>query len=126
MHMRTRWFGWWALTLAWVGYGCGSEEKTARPQPTTASTTTGLTTTSGSGAGGASGVGTNSSTTGIMTTTGSGTGGGGNMEDPTTCMAAAAGRTYVGCEFWPTVTYNPVYSVFDFAVVVANAGTQPA
>jgi hypothetical protein len=48
------------------------------------------------------------------------------MGDPTTCDGAAAARTYVGCEFWPTVTYNPVWSVFDFAVVVANAGTQPA
>jgi hypothetical protein len=46
--------------------------------------------------------------------------------DPETCAEAAERRTYVGCEFWPTVTQNPVWSVFDFAVVVANAGREAA
>jgi len=35
-------------------------------------------------------------------------------------------RTYIGCDFWPTVVANNVWSVFDYAVVVANAGDQPA
>jgi hypothetical protein len=47
-------------------------------------------------------------------------------DNPTTCEQAAAKRTYIGCDFWPTVTYNPVYTEFDFAVVVANSGTSAA
>jgi hypothetical protein len=50
----------------------------------------------------------------------------GSSEQPATCAAAANGKSYVGCEFWPTVVFNPVWSVFDFAAVVANASTQPA
>ncbi len=46
--------------------------------------------------------------------------------DPTTCTDAAQSHSYVGCDFWPTVTTNIVWSIFDFAVVVANAGTQTA
>lgn len=47
-------------------------------------------------------------------------------DNPTTCAQAAAKRTYIGCDFWPTVTYNPVYGEFDFAVVVANSGAEAA
>jgi hypothetical protein len=47
-------------------------------------------------------------------------------DDPTTCAQAAAWQSYVGCDYWPTVVANNVWSVFDFAVVVANAGTAPA
>jgi hypothetical protein len=50
----------------------------------------------------------------------------GAIEQPTTCAQAASSRSYVGCEFWPTVVFNPVYSVFDFAAVVANASAVPA
>ncbi len=50
----------------------------------------------------------------------------GSNEDPQTCADAANNKTYVGCDFWPSVVYNPVYEVFDFAAVVANAGTTPA
>jgi hypothetical protein len=42
------------------------------------------------------------------------------------CEAAAQAHSYEGCEFWPTVVANNVWSIFDFAVVVANAGTEPA
>ncbi|MBK8998976.1 MAG: IgGFc-binding protein [Myxococcales bacterium] len=42
------------------------------------------------------------------------------------CEAAAAARSYLGCEFWPTVVANNVWSSFDFAAVVANAGSEPA
>ncbi len=46
--------------------------------------------------------------------------------DPTTCAEAKSIHSYVGCEFWPTVTANNVWSIFDFAAVVANAGTTTA
>ncbi len=46
--------------------------------------------------------------------------------DPTTCAEAAQAHTYVGCDYWPTVVANQVWSIFDFAVVVANAGTSMA
>ena len=48
------------------------------------------------------------------------------VEQPATCADAASAKSYVGCEFWPTVVFNPVWSVFDFAAVVGNASTQPA
>jgi hypothetical protein len=47
-------------------------------------------------------------------------------DDPTTCDEAAQWQSYVGCDFWPTVTANVVWSIFDYAVVVANAGAAPA
>lgn len=47
-------------------------------------------------------------------------------DDPHTCAAAALSKSYVGCDYWPTVTANNVWSIFDFAVVVANAGTETA
>src|SRR4051812_18236809 len=40
--------------------------------------------------------------------------------DPKTCAEAAASKTYVGCDFWPTVTDNIVRPDFDYAVAVAN------
>lgn len=43
--------------------------------------------------------------------------------NPETCEAAALGKTYVGCDFWPTITANPVWQEFEPAVVVAN-GTK--
>ena len=46
--------------------------------------------------------------------------------DPTTCTEAAATKSYVGCEYWPTVTANGVQSIFDFAAVVANTQTVAA
>jgi hypothetical protein len=47
-------------------------------------------------------------------------------DDPLTCAAAAASSSYVGCDYWPTVTANNVWSIFDYAVVVANAGNATA
>ena len=47
-------------------------------------------------------------------------------DDPTSCDQAASLRSYVGCDFWPTVVANGVWSIFDFAVVVANAGLTDA
>jgi hypothetical protein len=48
------------------------------------------------------------------------------VEDPKTCEEAAASHSYVGCDFWPTVVDNIVFSYFDYAVVVANTGDATA
>jgi hypothetical protein len=50
----------------------------------------------------------------------------GEAEEPETCAEAVASKSYIGCEFWPTVTANIVGYVFDFTVVVANTGTTEA
>jgi len=39
---------------------------------------------------------------------------------PTTCSESISRNSYIGCDYWPTVTLNPVYSQFDFAVAVSN------
>jgi hypothetical protein len=46
--------------------------------------------------------------------------------DPQTCAEAEQSHTYIGCDYWPTVVENNVWSIFDYAVVVANAGTSAA
>ncbi len=48
------------------------------------------------------------------------------IEDPKTCEQAAASQSYVGCDFWPTIVDNIVRPIFDYAVVVANAGDADA
>lgn len=48
------------------------------------------------------------------------------LVNPKTCEEAAAAKSYVGCDFWPTVVANSVWSIFDFAAIVANAGTEEA
>src|SRR5689334_8604047 len=35
--------------------------------------------------------------------------------DPVTCDEAAANKSYIGCDYWPTVVANAVWSIFDFA-----------
>ena len=70
--------------------------------------------------------GTSSSIPPLSTPEAGGGGGDANSEQPATCAEAANDKSYVGCEFWPTVVFNPVWSVFDFAAVVANASSQPA
>ncbi len=57
---------------------------------------------------------------------GGGSGGSGGTGDPVTCADAATQKSYVGCDYWPTVTANAVWSDFDFAVVIANTGTSNA
>src|SRR5689334_18510682 len=57
---------------------------------------------------------------------GGGGGGGGGSGDPGTCAEAAASKSYIGCDYWPTVTPNGVWDPFDFAVVVANSGSSSA
>lgn len=46
--------------------------------------------------------------------------------DPKSCEEAEQDGSYVGCDFWPTVVANGVWSTFDFAAVVANAGDTAA
>ncbi|MGH7296432.1 MAG: IgGFc-binding protein [Polyangiaceae bacterium] len=82
----------------------------------------------GSSGGGSSG---GSSSSGSGSSSGSLVGDGSTAEtgatgDPTTCAGAASLHSYIGCDYWPTVTANNVWSIFDYAVVVANAGTTTA
>ena len=42
------------------------------------------------------------------------------------CALPEAQHSYIGCDYYPTVTLNPVWRGFDFAVSVANAGEEPA
>ncbi len=49
-----------------------------------------------------------------------------DSRDPETCDEARETKSYVGCDYWPTVTPNPVWSIFDYAVVVANTGARDA
>ena len=46
--------------------------------------------------------------------------------DPATCAEAASAKSYIGCDYWPTVTGNAVWSTFDYAVVISNPGTATA
>ena len=46
--------------------------------------------------------------------------------DPITCQEAVQARTYVGCDYWATVTGNVVPDVFDFAIVISNIGQATA
>ena len=50
----------------------------------------------------------------------------GDTRDPVDCNEAATSHSYVGCDYWPTVNANIAWSIFDFAVVVANTGTTTA
>ena len=50
----------------------------------------------------------------------------GGYAGPTTCAQATSERSYIGCDYWPTVTTNPVWSIFDFTAVVANAQSVAA
>ncbi len=106
------------LVMGWVGaagvYGCSAEpEKTNR---------------GGAGGGSSSSSGSVSSSSGTgLGGFSPGTGGAGGMGgDPNTCEGAASAKSYIGCEFYPTVVANDVWSVFDFTVVVANAGDMAA
>jgi hypothetical protein len=77
------------------------------------------------GAGNAGGVGNAGGTINVDGGAGAG-GSAGFYGDPKTCEEASQAKTYIGCDFWPTVTANNVWSIFDFAVVVANAGDVAA
>ena len=78
-------------------------------------------TSSSSGGSGGSG-----SSSGSLVGDGASGGEGGLSGDPTTCLEAQTSHSYIGCDYWPTVTANNVWSIFDYAVVVANAGATTA
>jgi hypothetical protein len=42
------------------------------------------------------------------------------------CAPENLGRSYIGCEYYPTVTSNGVATSFNFSVAVANTSPQPA
>ena len=42
------------------------------------------------------------------------------------CSSAALGRSYIGCEYFPTATANSLIGTWDFAVIVSNTGGQAA
>jgi hypothetical protein len=50
--------------------------------------------------------------------------------EPDGCKGACAPpevtTSYIGCDYYPTVTLNPVWSGFDFAVAISNASDAPA
>jgi hypothetical protein len=50
----------------------------------------------------------------------------GETRDPVDCNEAKTSKSYVGCDYWPTVTANNVWSIFDYAVVVSNVGMNAA
>jgi len=100
------------------GASCGSSSKNSG-----FSGDDGGSSSSGSSGGGSGGSGGSSG--GFGGDDGS-SGEGGFVGDPTTCAEAAQSQSYIGCDYWPTVTANNVWSIFDFAVVVANTGTQTA
>jgi hypothetical protein len=50
----------------------------------------------------------------------------GETRDPVDCEEAKTSKSYVGCDYWPTVTPNAVWSIFDYAVVIANTGANDA
>src|SRR5688572_4604095 len=84
---------------------------------------------SGSGSGGSgAGINVGSGGSGAGVNIGGVNGGGAPpaIDNPATCAEAAMAHSYVGCEFWPTITANPVYIEFDPAVIIANGGTVDA
>ena len=42
------------------------------------------------------------------------------------CSANMLGESYIGCEYYPTVTGNLVGDNFDFAVAISNTANQPS
>lgn len=56
-----------------------------------------------------------------------GTDGGKTGGVPKTCAEANEQQSYIGCEYWPTITSNAgLYSGFEFAIAAANPGTSDA
>jgi hypothetical protein len=83
----------------------------------------------GSGASSSTGAMPNLNTGGSLALGGdvtNGATGPGDGPDPESCEEAASAHTYVGCDFWPTITANPVWQEFEPAVVVANGTTKDA
>jgi hypothetical protein len=100
-----------ALALAMACGGCSADKSSDLDG-----------TGSGNGPGAGSGGASSGQGGGIDITT-SGAGGGGSP-GISTCEDAASAKSYIGCDFWPTIGPNNVWSIFDFAVVVANASAE--
>lgn len=103
-------------------FGCSAQSGGAAKGGASGSAGQGAGGDAGSGAGGFG----NSNSGGGLNVDASVGGSGGDSDNPETCDEARAQRSYIGCDFWPTVTFNPVYTNFDFAVVVANGGKETA
>jgi hypothetical protein len=115
---------------AWLACGCATQNGDSGFGDAGGTQDAGMTITGGGppDSGGTVGTGSDSDSGGggfAMHDSGATTDGG-DTEDPATCAVAAASHSYVGCDFWPTIVFNPVWSVFDFAAVVANTGTTTA
>jgi hypothetical protein len=72
------------------------------------------------GNGGGGGFSGGGGTSGIALGASSGSSGSGGGGGDLTCAQAATSKSYIGCDYWPTVAANNVWSVFDYTVVVAN------
>jgi hypothetical protein len=130
--MRT-WVLFSALVAVLVAAGCGST-------PGSPPDTLGI--TGDGGDDGTSGIGVGRGVPTPIAGGGGGSGGGGGMgsllgdasldgapsanPDLLTCDQAAQAHSYIGCDYWPTIVPNIVWDIFDFAVVVANAGQSTA
>jgi hypothetical protein len=82
-------------------------------------------TTGEDGGGGEGGDSSMPSEGGICLTCGDGSMMGTQGPIPTTCADSVMRNSYIGCDYWPTVTLNPVWPMFDFAVAVSNPQTAP-
>ncbi|MBK8251427.1 MAG: IgGFc-binding protein [Polyangiaceae bacterium] len=86
----------------------------------------------GVGGQGGTGVGGQTSSTsngqGGLGGIGIGSGGGGPSGGvPQTCEAAIAQQSYIGCEYWPTISANSqLFTGFEFAIVAANPTDSPS
>ncbi|MCC6522150.1 MAG: IgGFc-binding protein [Polyangiaceae bacterium] len=107
-HSHATGLGYCALGTLFVALGCSASNRS-----------------NFDGGGAGAGVGTGGAG-GLIFTGNGGAGGDVLIGDPKTCEQAAQAKTYIGCDFWPTVVPNQVWSIFDFAVVVANAGDDVA
>lgn len=124
--MRTRVLASAALLLTHA-VACGGSSTTTLVDATGGKSDVGVGGGGTGGAEGGSGGSGGGNVGGLSIGGGFPTGGtGGALVNPTTCEQANAARTLVGCEFWPTVTFNPVYSELDFGVVIVNPGAEAA
>jgi hypothetical protein len=87
-------------------------------------------TTGSGGSGGSTGQGATGGDIGVGGIGGIPTGVGGGAPSggvPQTCAAAVELQSYIGCEYWPTISSNSqLYSGFEFAIVAANPTDSPS
>ncbi|HTA89920.1 MAG TPA: IgGFc-binding protein [Polyangiaceae bacterium] len=112
-----------ALLSAAAGCSAGGSKGSTADRVTSQGTGGGSSNLNVGGATGAGAMGTtlNVSDAGPMSDTDAGDG-----SNPQTCDAAAAYGSYVGCDFWPTIVANPVWTEFAPAVVIANGSMTDA